>query len=179
MVEQSGREQPPAVPTKRTRDAPVSADEDAAKVRFRPCLDPQPLFSGTPSRRSPDLQATPLGRIDRVAGARELTGRVQSDSSAKWRRVRIRLTAPPATLGTSLPNLNQARNWPGSGLSRAPIRHQLKWHCQDNFSGARSSPDGESHAAAADAASHSAMAADRKVRMVFRETRWRWKLKVL
>jgi len=35
------------------------------------------------------------------------------------------------------------------------------------------------HAAAADAASHSVMAADRNWRIILREIRWRWMLKVL
>jgi hypothetical protein len=52
-------------------------------------------------------------------------------------------------------------------------------HCQDNFCGVRESADVKIHAATADAAFHSAMAADRQWRMVLRETRWRSRFKVL
>ncbi len=46
-------------------------------------------------------------------------------------------------------------------------------HCQVNFCRPRFARSGPFHAAAADAAFHSAMAAVRKVRRVLRETRWR------
>ena len=74
--------------------AAVSADEDAAKVRLGPWLDPQPLFLGTPYRQSPAIRVPPVGRIGRVAGVRELTGGASSDSCVNWRRIRVRLTAP-------------------------------------------------------------------------------------
>ena len=63
------------------RDAPISADEDAAKVRIGSCVSPQPLFPGTPPRRSPNLQISPSGRLGRVAVADGLSSGLPSRRS--------------------------------------------------------------------------------------------------
>ena len=51
---------------------------------------------GTPSRRSSDLQASSLGRTGLVAVARRLKLCSICASSANWRQVAVRLTAPPS-----------------------------------------------------------------------------------
>lgn len=89
-----GREQPPAPPTTRAGDAPFSTDEVSSETRFSPCLAPQSLRNRMPPRRSPDLQADPLGRTGRVAVSCRLKLTLPCPSLAKRRRVAIGLTAP-------------------------------------------------------------------------------------
>src|SRR5206468_1613995 len=72
----------------------VPANAQFAEVRLSSRQCPQPLQPGTPPRRSPDLQAPPLGRTGRVAVAHGLSSRFSGGSRAKWRQVRIGLTAP-------------------------------------------------------------------------------------
>lgn len=47
---------------RRERAMLIQADEDTTKVRLGPCQRPQSLQSGAPSRRSTNLQGTPLSR---------------------------------------------------------------------------------------------------------------------
>ena len=65
------------LPTTRAGDALILTDEDAAEVRVGPRQRPQPFRSGTPPRRSPDLQGAPLGRTGRAAKPHGLGPRVQ------------------------------------------------------------------------------------------------------
>ena len=83
LGQQPGGELTPAVPTTRTGDAALQADEDAAAVRFRPLRPPQPLQPGASPRRTGSVQRATLSRPGRVAGARRL-------SSAGWGDVRPR-----------------------------------------------------------------------------------------
>lgn len=62
-----------SVPTTRARNAAFSTNENAAEVRLSPRLFLQSLQLCTPSRRSPNLQDTTLGRTGRVAKSHGLT----------------------------------------------------------------------------------------------------------
>lgn len=70
-----------------------------------------------------------------------------------------------------------------SGIVRsawqAGVRELSGWACQVKPCGSRRAQIARFHLAAADAAFHSAIADSRKRRIVFREIRWRWVLKVL
>lgn len=59
------------------------------------------------------------------------------------------------------------------------LHDTLSRHCHVNFVRAQQASARFAHVAAADAAIHSALATVLKRRMVLRETRWRWMLKVL
>ena len=89
LGQQPGRKQPLSVPTTRAGDDQVQATEDLTEVRLGPCQRPQPFQPGAPSRRSPDIQGTPLSRLGRVANRRELGCHPQRLTCAVWRRVRI------------------------------------------------------------------------------------------
>ena len=103
-ISHAGREQPPVVPTTGAIDAPIPTNEDATKVRLGSRQRPQPLQHRTPPRRSNQLQAFPLSRPARVAGAHELDLRHQSPGPANQRIARFNLTARPTTLVPINPN---------------------------------------------------------------------------
>jgi transposase-like protein len=77
LGEQPGGKQPSAVSTKGAGNAEVQADEDAAKIRFRPRQRPQSLQPRTPSHRPTDLQGTTLHRAGGVADPCKLDRHVQ------------------------------------------------------------------------------------------------------
>lgn len=79
-------------------DSVRSEHEVAAQIRLSPRLDREAFQFRTPSHRSPYLQDPPLGRAGRVAKSHGLNGRWGRASSAKWRAVSVRLTAPRAKL---------------------------------------------------------------------------------
>src|SRR5690606_19435772 len=89
ISQQPGREFALALPATRTSHAPVSANENASEVRLGPRLAAQPFQFGTPPRRSPDLQETPLSRIGRVVVAYGLTNAGEGESPAKWKQVAV------------------------------------------------------------------------------------------
>jgi len=83
-----------------------------------------PLRSRTPSRRQDHLQRTSLRCPGGVAAACCLRSAHQSLISARRRRVRIRLTAPPRTPSTGLVCHVSAENRRGSAGFRAAIRNR-------------------------------------------------------
>jgi hypothetical protein len=89
-AQQSGREQPPPLPTTRTGHAAISADEDLPEIRFGPRLRPQPFQPGASPRLSPNLQTETRPRAGRVADSHGLNaGRVwvnciTPETSARW-----------------------------------------------------------------------------------------------
>ena len=57
----------PTVQATRRRDVEISGREDPAKVRFRPCLDPQSFQSRTSSQPPRNLQRKTHYRVGRMA----------------------------------------------------------------------------------------------------------------
>ena len=96
------------------------------KFASRPRQRPQSLQSRTPSRRSPDLQGTPLGRTGRVANGRELGRCPQRPNSIVERRVRFRLTAPVGAMQSQrcIRSGNAPHQRP-SGVVRGAVRARL------------------------------------------------------
>src|ERR1019366_10474111 len=94
LVEQSGREFPPAVSTTRAGNEPVSEDEDTPKILLGSRLGPQSLQSGTPPRQSPGISGETLRRPGGVAGSHDLNPVGFGLTAPKWRRVAVGLTAP-------------------------------------------------------------------------------------
>lgn len=85
MTQQSGREFPPAIATKRASHVPLPPNAKPEKIRVRPHLDPQPLQPRAPLLLTPQFQAQPHRRPLRVAstwpGIRgSFTGRVETSS---------------------------------------------------------------------------------------------------
>ena len=76
----------------------------------------------TPEKLQKFGSQSPLGRPGQVAGARELTGRAPSDSCVNWRRVRIRLTAPPHSLAIRVTDLTPAPECAQFGALTRPAR---------------------------------------------------------
>ncbi len=99
LGQQPGGGLTPAVPTTRTGDAALPADENAAEVRFRAGQRAQPLQPGAPSHRPTDLPGTTLRSAGGVAGARQLGGHLKGHRYIRRRAVRVRLTAPTWGLG--------------------------------------------------------------------------------
>ncbi len=79
---------------RREGDAAVPTNEVATKVRLGTRQRPQPLQSGTPSRRQKNLQGAPLSGARTVACNRRLTREYQRPNCIVERAVRFRLTAP-------------------------------------------------------------------------------------
>lgn len=94
LAQQPGREFPPAIPTTRAGHAAVSTNEVVTEIRLGSCFHFQPFQLRTPPRRSPNLQATTLGRLGRVAEPHGMNRACLMDSRVDRRPVAISLTAP-------------------------------------------------------------------------------------
>jgi len=98
VAQQSSREFTPTIPTARTSDAAISANEVSAEIRLGPCQRLQSFQFRTSPRQSPNLQSSPLGRFGRVANPDGLNCEAGRATSANWRTVSDRLTAPSPDL---------------------------------------------------------------------------------
>jgi len=83
-----------ALPTTRSRDAGFPKYAVAPEIRFYSRLGLQPLQLWTPSRLTPNLQASPRNRPGHVAHHCGIRPRVLWDCCAKRKPVEIRPTAP-------------------------------------------------------------------------------------